>query len=77
MKKNPGNLNIIRKQIKRTQLILILLITIFMSTGGMIISIRATEKEFSENLLNTSELITKLYDFTNDYSEQELCVFIG
>ena len=76
MKKNPGNLNIIRKQIKRTQLILILLITIFMSTGGMIISIRATEKEFSENLLNTSELITKLYDFTNDYSEQELCVFM-
>ena len=61
MKKNTSNLNVIHKQIKRTQLILILLITIFMSAGGMFISIRATEKEFSENLLNTSELITQLY----------------
>ena len=76
MKKNTGNLNAIHKQIKSTNLILILLVTIFMSTGGMFISIRATEKEFSENLLNTSELITQLYGFTNDYSDKELCSFM-
>ena len=72
MKKNISNLNAIRKEIKKTQLILILLITVFLSAGGMIISIRANEQEFSENLLNTSELITRLYGFTRDYSQSEL-----
>ncbi len=72
MKKNISNLNAIRKEIKKTQLILILLITVFLSAGGMIISIRANEQEFSENLLNTSELITRLYGFTRGYSQSEL-----
>lgn len=76
MKKNLGNLNSIRKEIQHTQLILILLVTIFMSIGGMVISIHANEKEFSENLQNTSELITHLYGFTKDYSQAELCIYI-
>ena len=76
MKKNLGNLNSIRKEIQHTQLILILLVTIFMSIGGMVISIHANEKEFSENLQNTSELITHLYGFTKDYSQTELCIYI-
>ena len=76
MKKTLAPLEIIRKQIKHTQLILILLVTIFMSAGGMFISIRANEEEFSENLLNTSELITRLYSFTRGYSEQELCSYM-
>ena len=76
MKKNLGNLNSIRKEIQHTQLILILLVTIFMSIGGMVISIHANEKEFSENLQNTSELITHLYGFTKDYSQAELCNYI-
>ena len=72
MKKNISNLTAIRKEIKRTQLILILLVTVFLSVGGMIINLRANEQEFSENLLNTSELITQLYGFTSGYSQDDL-----
>ena len=76
MKKNISNLNAIRKEIKRTQLILILLVTVFMSAGGMFISIKSSQKEFNENLLNTSELITRLYSFTSGYSEKQLQLYM-
>lgn len=76
MKKKIGNLNSIRKEIQHTQLILILLITIFMSSGGIFISLRENEKEFSENLLNTSELITELYGYTKEYSQTDLCAYM-
>ena len=76
MKKNISNLNVIRKGIQRTQLILILLVTVFMSTGGLFINLKTNEKEFNENLLNTSELITRLYSFTCGYSSEQLIVYM-
>ena len=76
MKKNISNLNVIRKGIQRTQLILILLVTVFMSTGGLFINLKTNEKEFNENLLNTSELITRLYSFTSGYSPEQLKAYM-
>ncbi len=76
MKKNISNLNVLRKGIQRTQLILILLVTVFMSTGGLFINLKTNEKEFNENLINTSELITRLYSFTCGYSSEQLKVYM-
>ena len=76
MKENLGSLNAIRKQIKRTQLILILFVTVFMSAGGMFITIRANEREFNDNLMNTSRLITRLYGFTSEYDREQLKEFM-
>lgn len=76
MKGNLGSLNAIRKQIKRTQLILILFVTVFMSAGGMFITIRANEREFNDNLMNTSRLITMLYGFTSEYDREQLKEFM-
>ncbi len=76
MKGNLGSLNAIRKQIKRTQLILILFVTVFMSAGGMFITIRANEREFNDNLMNTSRLITRLYGFTSEYDREQLKEFM-
>lgn len=76
MKGNLGSLNAIRKQIKRTQLILILFVTVFMSAGGMFITIRANEREFNDNLMNTSRLITRLYGFTSEYDREQLKGFM-
>ncbi|MBQ2530461.1 MAG: Spo0B domain-containing protein, partial [Treponema sp.] len=70
------SLNAIRKQIKRTQLILILFVTVFMSAGGMFITIRANEREFNDNLMNTSRLITRLYGFTSEYDREQLKEFM-
>lgn len=70
------NLNSIRKEIQIGQLILIFLITIFLSLGGLFINIKSNDKAFNENLQNTSELITRLYSFTKDFSQEELCQYM-
>ena len=75
-KKKHDNLNSIRREIRRTQLILIISVTLLLSAGGAFISIHALEKDFSQSLQNTAELITRLYRFTDDYSEEELTAYM-
>jgi len=75
-KSNPGKLNTIRQEIQRTQLILIISITIFLSIGGALININSNDKTFNQNLQNTAELITRLYSFTKDYSTVDLCIYM-
>lgn len=75
-KNNLGNLNSIRKEIQRTQLLLIIAITIFLSIGGVFINLNFNNKTLNQNLQNTAELITRLYSFTQDYSQEELCNYM-
>lgn len=75
-KKNLGNLNLIRKEIQRTQLSLIISITIFLSLGGVFINLNFYKKTLNQNLQNTAELITRLYSFTQNFPENELCEYM-
>lgn len=75
-KKNLGNLNSIRKAIQRTQLILIISITIFLSIGGFFINLNINNKTLNQNLQNTAELITRLYSFSRDFSQEDLCDYM-
>lgn len=75
-KNNSDKLNTIRKEIRRTHLALIISITILLSIGGAFININSNEKTFNQNLQNTAELITRLYSFTKDYSQTELCTYM-
>ena len=62
-KNNLGNLTTIRKDIQKTQLFLIISITIFLSIGGAFINLNFNNKTLNHNLQNTAELITRLYSF--------------
>lgn len=75
-KKNLGNLNSIRKEIQHIQLILIISVTILLSVGGVFINLNFNKKTLNQNLQNTAELITRLYSFTQDYSQIELCNYM-
>lgn len=75
-KKNLGNLNSIRKAIQRTQLILIISITIFLSIGVFFINLNINNKTLNQNLQNTAELITRLYSFSRDFSQEDLCDYM-
>lgn len=75
-KNNLGKLNFIRKQIQRTQLILIISITIFLSVGGAFINLNYNSKMLNQNLQNTAELITRLYSFAQNYTQNELCSYM-
>lgn len=75
-KKNLGNLNSIRKAIQWTQLILIISITIFLSIGGFFINLNINNKTLNQNLQNTAELITRLYSFSRDFSQEDLCDYM-
>ena len=75
-KHTKGSLNTLRKQIQKTQLLLILLITILLASGGIFININSNNKSFNENLQNTSDLITRIYSFIKDYNQQELCNYM-
>ena len=59
-KNNLGNLTTIRKDIQKTQLFLIISITIFLSIGGAFINLNFNNKTLNHNLQNTAELITRL-----------------
>lgn len=77
MKKNDlANLNSIRKEIQKKQLWLIISITILLSIGGAFINISFNDKILNQNLQNTAELITRLYSFTKNYSQNELCNYM-
>ena len=75
-KRKLGNLNSIREEIQRTQLVLIISITILLSIGFVIINLNFNSKTSNQNLQNTAELITRLYSFTTDFSNEELCDYM-
>lgn len=72
-----GSLNNIRKEIQRTHLFFIVIITIFLSVGGAFININAHEQAFDQNLLNTADLISRIYSFTKDLSQEEFCSYFN
>ena len=73
--KKSGNLQSLRKQMQKIQLILIISITVLMSIGGAYISINSMEKDFTNNLQNTSDLITKVYGFVKDSPQEDVCSY--
>lgn len=75
-KNTKDNLNNLRKVIIRTQITLIITITILLSFGGLFINIRANEKSFNQNLQNTTALVSRLYNFTKDLSQMKLCAYL-
>ncbi|MDD5930461.1 MAG: ATP-binding protein [Spirochaetales bacterium] len=74
--KKSGNLNLLRKEIQKIQLILIISITVLMSLGGAFINLNSMEKDFNQNLQNTSDLITRIYGFIRQYSQEEICSYM-
>ena len=77
IKNNKNKLESIRKEIKKTQLILVAATTLLLSFGGLFLNIKSNDKAFNQDLQNTSDLITRLYSFTKDYSQQDLCDYMG
>lgn len=70
------NLNSIRKEIQKNQLILIFCVTIFLGISEIFINIKSNTKVFNEDLQNMSELITRLYGFTKDFNQKQLCDYM-
>lgn len=62
----------LRKEIQHTHLILIIVITIFLSVGGAFINVNANDKAFNQNLQNTADLIMRLYSYKQNDSSEEL-----
>lgn len=75
-KKEKSSLDSIRYSIQKNQLILIIAITIFLSTGGIFININSNNHSLSVTLQETSELITRLYSFTSDFDQEHLCAYM-
>ncbi len=75
-KTNKNKLESIRKEIKKSQMILITATTLLLSLGGLFLNIRSNDNSFNQDLQNTSDLITRLYAFTQDYSQQDLCDYM-
>lgn len=76
MNNKKGSLGHLRKEITRTQITLIISITILLSAGGLFINLKSINNAFNQTLQNTSELITRLYFFTRKMSQEELCVYM-
>ncbi len=76
MNDNKGNLDHLKTEITRAQLLLVFCITILLSIGGMVININYINKAFNKTLQNTSELITRLYSFTKKMPQGELCAYM-
>lgn len=76
MKEKKNNLGLLRKEITRTQIALIVSITILLSSGGLIINLGAINKALNQSLQNTSELITRLYSFVRKMPQEELTVYL-
>ncbi len=74
--KIKGNLTSLRKIITRTQVALIVSVTIFLSSGGLIINIKSNNKAFNQNLQNTTALVSRIYGFTKNLSQPKLSVNI-
>ncbi len=70
--KQNSSLNIIRHEIQRVHLILIIVITILLSVGGAFVNVNANDNAFDQNLQDTAELITRIYGFMRNKTRQEL-----
>ncbi len=57
-------------------MVLIFATTIIICFGAAFININSNEKSFDQNLIETSELINRIYFFTKDYSQQDLCEYM-
>ncbi len=75
-KRRKNNLTDIRHEIQRIQLILIIVTTIFMSIGGAVINVNASDNAFDQNLQDTADLITRIYGFMKDESRRDLRVYM-
>ena len=73
-RKRKNSLTDIRHEIQRIQLVLIILTTIFMSIGGAIVNVNASDKAFDQNLQETAALITRIYGFMRDAPRRDLCI---
>ncbi|MBQ9539437.1 MAG: Spo0B domain-containing protein [Treponema sp.] len=67
-----GSLNSIRREIQRTHLILIVVITILLSVGGAMININANAQALDQSLLNTADLISRIYSFNKGMPREQL-----
>ena len=67
-----GSLNSIRREMQKTHLILIVVITILLSVGGAYINVNANAQAVDQSLLNTADLISRLYGFTKNLPRDEL-----
>ncbi|MCR4733868.1 MAG: Spo0B domain-containing protein [Treponema sp.] len=72
--KTNSSLNIIRHEIQRVHLILIIVITILLSLGGAFVNVNANDNAFDQNLQDTAELITRIYGFMKDKPLVDLCL---
>ncbi|MCR5764065.1 MAG: Spo0B domain-containing protein [Treponema sp.] len=72
-----GSLNTIRKEMQRTHLFLIVVITILLSFGGAFINLHANAQAVDQNLLNTADLISRLYRFTKNLPCDEFCKYFN
>lgn len=75
-KQRSGNLNLIRKEIQTTHLILIISITVLLSFGGTFINIKSSDKSFNQTLQDTSALIARLYSFTKDLPQDDFIEYM-
>ena len=70
------SLYVLRKEIQRNQLTLIIGITILLTVGGIIINVSSNEKAFDQSLQDTSELVTRLYKFEKNTERQEFISYM-
>ena len=76
MSKGKNSLTDIRHEIQKVQLILIIVTTILLSVGGAVLNINASDNSFDQNLKDTAQLISRLYNFTKDDDPLELCIYM-
>lgn len=72
MKAN-SSLNIIRHEIQRVHLILIIVITILLSLGGAFVNVNASDNSFDQNLQDTAELLSRVYKLMMNEPNRDLC----
>ena len=77
-KKNTitNQLNVLRTQIQKVQVILIVSITLFSSIGGFFIYLNSYNKTIHQNLQNFSELITRIYQLSSHYTQEQLISYM-
>ena len=74
--KSPQNLHKIRHEMQWSNLVLIIIVTVLLASGGAYINITANEKAFDQNLQNTAELISRQYEFTKELPPDEQIIFL-
>ena len=72
MKEKKRTLSSIRNEIQLSHLLLIIIITILFSLGGIAINVNAYDKSLNQNLQNMAELVSHLYSQVEDRSVEEL-----